>query len=686
MLKPFLGLFDVTRGMGFTAFGSSVSVYFLRPEEHTRTMFGLEQEILLVYSPYASLERRITQLAEHCMTVLPARGRVDTLCYILVSDDPETREKVTDILTSSVETKMIIPFHRDSLTSNRSDQWLVRNRLYESLFSRDLFDITQPMVEATYYFGRQQFLADLIDRFRRGQNTGLFGLRKTGKTSTIFKIIRQIKAGNHGIPVMIDGNDPANYVQRWWELLFSIVNKVSEESGVPLPVQFVTPPSERTGAQFFNSAMDYLTQHIPDGRIMLIMDEIEHISPETSKATHWNEDFVPFWQSLRAYQTRVPRVTFLLVGVNPRAVEMTTIGKIDNPIFGLIPHMFLPMFDRIELRDMVRTLGRYMGMKFDEDCYEYMRRRYGGHPMLIRLSCSWMHKYLVGSGSQRPLNVTLSMLRATQDERDASLAPYARHILEVLSNWYPLEYDLLEMICQGHSKDYADLVAQDPDLHRHLTGYGLVSGGDKPQVRNDFVAEQMARQVNRGSIEPAIKSEEPRVVKPESEPTWSAELEQLSDTVVHSRAFCVEIAVIQKAQPVFVDDKVRIGVKLADLRVTPLSGTRTQFQDTVNTLNQIFYEAIPPAFRATAQKEYPSFYKTADTIRALRHWLHHNDLSDLKVKTMVMETITTVVGGFPSSKKDWETLHLFLMRNLVTGLREVQQQLYLHSTTRTTNP
>jgi hypothetical protein len=179
-------------------------------------------------------------------------------------------------------------------------------------------------------------------------------------------------------------------------------------------------------------------------------------------------DYLPFWQSIRAYQTRNPRLSFMVVEVNPRLAEQTAISGRDNPLFSLLAKVFLPPFSEAEVKEMVSTLGRYMGLRFDSRTYEYLRSRYGGHPMLIRLACSSVHKALAAQRKARPAQITLEFLRETEADRDGSLAPYARHILDVLTTWYPIEYEMLEMLCSGHVKDYEDLASQDPQLREHI--------------------------------------------------------------------------------------------------------------------------------------------------------------------------------------------------------------------------
>lgn len=676
-LTPFLPLFDITRAASHTDFNTNASVYFLKPAPHTKQTFGFERELLLAYSPYPRFEPRLAQLVDRVMTRVPARGRVESLCYVVVADDLNIREGVTEITTSSVEAKTIVAFTRAELDA-QPDQWFVRNRLAQNLFSRDLFDISQALVEDTYFFGRQALVRDLLDRFKRGQNTGLFGLRKSGKTSLISKLRRIITTSMLGTHVALDAQDPAIYKQRWWQLLGTIVERVADETLIQPQSRLDSFSSPDSAPGAFAASLNYIFSRLPTdkARLLLIIDELEHICPGLSLEAHWNEDFIPFCQTLRAYQARVlPKFSCLVAGVNPRPVEQTKWGNHDNPLFGLIPRTFVPPFTRSEVRDMVRTLGRYMGMKFEEDTFDYLRFRYGGHPMLIRLASSWIHKHLITLGNERPLEVSRNLLTDTEQQRDSTLAPYARHILDVLTSWYPLEYEMLEMLALGHDQDYQELAEQDPQLLEHLRGYGLISTQSESNERAmifDFVKRQ-ARPSSR--VAPSMEFVGDR----ETVRTWTVELEQLSDAVVYSRTYCQEIAQMLSLDPIFSDDKLRLGARLADLRVAPLSQTRSQFENTINTLQQLFGDAVSHASKTTLSTYYPSLSAIINKIRCLRHYFHHPDLHDPAVREVAIQLFQTEIGSFPTTESDWAKLHVGLMRELVKALKDTQSRMFVKS-------
>ncbi|MFV7466656.1 hypothetical protein [Pseudomonas shirazica] len=189
-LNPFLSGFDINWGRRVRAFNTEISVYFLEPLEHFKESFGFENEVLLVYSPFNSMEPRTLQAVEQYFSSSPAKGRVETLNYFLVSDDDKVSEWLDSYLSSRQEARIIVPFSSKELKAAKGDEWFIRNTLNKHFFGRDLFNYSLPLVEDTYFFGRQNTTLEYYDSIRTCENKAIFGLRKTGKTSLLFKLKR----------------------------------------------------------------------------------------------------------------------------------------------------------------------------------------------------------------------------------------------------------------------------------------------------------------------------------------------------------------------------------------------------------------------------------------------------------------------------------------------------------------
>jgi hypothetical protein len=466
-LTPFLAGFDVTWARRRKAYNTDVSQYFLKPHDHIQEAFGFEQELMLVYSPYLTLEPRSVQAAEQLLQEEPARGRVERLTYLIVSDMPETTDWVKNYVSANQETRLIAAFSSQGLRTHTADAWYVRNELGKQFYGRDLFDFRLPLEHDTYFFGRDAEVLAYRDAIRRGENRGLFGLRKTGKTSFLFKVERVARREAIAKFLYLDCQSPDIRTLRWYELVADLTGRLDRPG-----------PKGETPAQVTKRFNDVVKGATGAERVVLVFDEIEHISPLAKQDTHWHQDFVSFWQTIRACQTRHRHLSFILAGVNPSVTEVSQYGGIPNPLFGIVSPQYLRGLAFEDLKRMVKTLGKRMGLSFKPDAIEYLHARYGGHPLLTRIACSLIHTAEARAGTQRPVILDRARLVAGQAGRDAELSFYCEHVVSELRQFYEDEYAMLELLSRKQVADFAQL-AQD----------GMGTSNDTPEFAVTAIAE-----------------------------------------------------------------------------------------------------------------------------------------------------------------------------------------------------
>lgn len=333
LLAPFLSGFDVTWGRRRHGHNTELSVYFLRPERFMAEMFGFAQEIMLVYSPFPTLEPRALQASEQFLEDDPARVRVEKLTLILVAEAQNPEEWIKRHLASIHESRVIVAIDARELRTASGDAWFIRNKLSAQLFTRDLFDFRLPLERDTYFFGRDDLLLDYRDAAQRGENRGLFGLRKTGKTSFLFKLRRFLSSEGTKV-IYYDCKSPSIRQLNWHELL----EKVGQDIAAKINRKFKTPADNRRYAEIFTNLLSKASE---GDQILLIFDEIEYISPFAIDDPHWKTEYLNFWQTIWAAQSVHRRVSVLIAGVNPSVVEIDRIGGTQNPLFGIVPHNFL---------------------------------------------------------------------------------------------------------------------------------------------------------------------------------------------------------------------------------------------------------------------------------------------------------------------------------------------------------
>lgn len=219
-------------------------------------------------------------------------------------------------------------------------------------------------------------------------------------------------------------------------------------------------------------------------RILFIFDEIENITFEISPTQHWHDgkDFILFWQSIRAiYQKHPYLFSFIIAGVNPKAIETPIINDFDNPIYRMITPSYLKFFSNKNVKEMVSMIGNYMGLDFDEEIYTYLTEDFGGHPFLIRQVCSKIHQDIT---KNRPAPVSKYYYQENKENFERHLNDYIELIIEVLRRWYPKEYKLIELLAIEDFESFEKELNKSDKLIEHLLGYNIIEkSGDKYYIR-----------------------------------------------------------------------------------------------------------------------------------------------------------------------------------------------------------
>lgn len=471
IFAAFLHNFSVTWAKRVRHRGSDFSVFLLRPLAHMAVSYGFDAEILVLYSPYDTLEPRIVLSLQDFARQDPAKGRIDPMVAFLVTEAAGHREWVADYSAKNPDgdIPIVVSFHGKRLRENKGDPYLIRNLLRDQLHQRDLFDHRLPIHDDKMFVGRDDLFYDLKNAYDLSENRGLFGLRKTGKTSLFLKLERLIRESSDDIFVYLDCKNPGIRELRWRDLL-TYITKLARP-GVALDT------NEHPSVAFEATIREL------GRKVVLVFDEIEFISPIAQQDVHWRQDFLPFWQTIWSVQSQVTHLSVLIGGVNPWCVETPEVDDVQNPLFGIVTPKYLAGMDEHEVRTLLRTLGRPMGLKFANNAVDYLVRQYGGHPLMTRLACSEVHKAISISGKSRPVEITAAFLEETERSREVAVSFYARQVVSELERFYNDEYELLAEIARGSVADLWEL-AKDPVFTEHLRNYGLlrVSETGRPEV------------------------------------------------------------------------------------------------------------------------------------------------------------------------------------------------------------
>ena len=493
LIRPLLQAFDVTWASRWRRGNAEIAAYFLKPERFISELLGTDREILFVYAPFPTLQARTILL--HDAVAAQHSTRLDPMGSILVAPPPDTKRFVQEYLATEPERSPIVALSMDELAA-LADINALRAALIGQLFQRDLFAIESPLKSDALFFGRASVVAELLDRFRAGQSSGLFGLRRIGKTSVLFALGRRSVEGGLGGFAYVDTSNPGLHKSRWWGVLHQLVQAIAKpfelKRGERSHIRALTIEyDEASAARHFKSDLDELMKRMPEQRLLLALDEIEHLTFDISPASHWADDSLPLWQTLRSvHQDTAGAFCFVVTGVNPHLLETERIGRFENPLFSTIRAYYLRPFDRESVRAMVRRLARYMGLRCDETLYEALAEEYGGHPFLVRQACS----HLARQVAERPGELSRALLDGTRSAINRGLEKNVRQILNVLAIWYPDEYDMIRVLAAGDAETFRSYAEASTEFTEHMEGYGLVENPtEEPRITMGLVEQVLKR-------------------------------------------------------------------------------------------------------------------------------------------------------------------------------------------------
>lgn len=248
-------------------------------------------------------------------------------------------------------------------------------------------------------------------------------------------------------------------------------------------------------------------------KVVIMFDEIEYISFKSPLDAHWHTEFVDFWQTIWSVQSIHRNLVFILSGVNPSVAEKDTIDDIQNPLFSIVQSEYLQGLSEEDARTMIRTLGRRMGMKFEHGAVKILYDQYNGHPMLLRLACSYINRQY--DNQSRPITIAEADIKKLQEGIDVELAYYFKHVVSEIQKFYPEEYEMLELLASGQTTDFIEFSAV-AEYTKHLYSYGLVAKDDhgipfvKMPVAGRYVAMELAKKENRKSLYKVVEIDKRR--------------------------------------------------------------------------------------------------------------------------------------------------------------------------------
>jgi len=454
-------------------------VLHVRLSPRLEERFGISREFLVYCMPVTDLQTRsVTQVKK---LVESAENPIESDLAMIVTSDPQAKEKLTDWGVERTTGMIIIPLDRDQLvnsTSGDTASVALEEVISNWISAYNLYDQREP-VSGERFFGRSDLLRDLDRKLAGGAgHVGIFGLRRIGKTSVLLELKDRLRRRPNVVPVFIDleGSPATSHVA--YRLGQELVKAISSRSSTSersiqrtlrLPEKWDDIPPRMLISNIGDNLRDALSSGVLSGsRLVLIFDEAEILLPDT---TNPKEYAIDLFRVLRGVAQETQALTLVLAGVNATPAESPTLGNEDNPLFGLLSIEYLGPLTIDECTQMVRRVGRKMQLRWEAPGLMRLASAVGAHPLLARLAAS----DVATTQTERPLRPNIAQVEAALGDFPQKHSAIFSQMVQSLQRYYPDEFELLKLIAAGEIEFALTFASENATILNHLSGYGVVN-------------------------------------------------------------------------------------------------------------------------------------------------------------------------------------------------------------------
>ncbi|MFN8632356.1 MAG: tetratricopeptide repeat protein [Chloroflexota bacterium] len=445
----------------------------------------------LAHPPYPELNRDVA------FVVLPDATRWHNALYRFIGDSHEA----------------IVPLDHETLTGGNLqqvlDRWLSRRNLYDDRFP----------VSGRHFYGRELELRQIRANIDDGRHTGIYGLRKVGKTSLLYQL-RETRPSDLVVYVdlqEIRGTGQQDCAYLYWAIGRRLYQRVVERQLLDpelaaQTMQLGAVPTYTAIRQTHHNALRFdedlarlldaldADPTLPYTKIVITIDELEYMLP-ISEANPGFKGYADFFAYLRGVGQRTRgRVVSVVTAANPLVSETPNWGSRENPVFQFYQDVFLPPLDEDVCGEMVAQLGRGMGVQFDEDSLAHIYREAGGHPYITRQLCG----HIVRGYAYRPLRITRQIVEDSLETFVRDKGAIFEEILYRLETHFPEENELLPFIADGVVTPAGLATLSDQPIDRalrHLLGYQIVEYVDHEYRIKIRLLDRWLRRFRLGQVE-----------------------------------------------------------------------------------------------------------------------------------------------------------------------------------------
>lgn len=448
----------------------------INPGDEIKSQFGISLEIPVVISLHDPLQPRVLELFK----ALRASSATDGDIGILVARDPKARLYARD--KKKIGFPILVLLEKELSEIHRTSN--LREKLAELLRSINYFDIKGEIRQKDQFFGRLDDIQKVLESVRTNQSVGVFGLRKSGKTSLLLQVRDRLDAAGE-LSSFITLNEMSSDVDLRLTILERVRESISVRKGESFPkLRLLSKAGTRNTLSVDDVKATWtadLKRILNHGgcRHVLMVDEVDLANVEDGELhSRSYEERLAMNRVLRELrgvvqvQQESPDANLVLLAAGVGSSVVTRITRFDeeNQLYQFLSVRSLQPLALSEVREMVRTLGKRSGLAFkDSQLFEFLFSQYGGHPQLTRLACSLVAESRTQKSVKTvPYQVKLEDLEDAADNPSEDAPRFsAAQNLKGFGKWYANEYIIID---EGLR---AGLISLDPDRIPHAIDFGI---------------------------------------------------------------------------------------------------------------------------------------------------------------------------------------------------------------------
>jgi hypothetical protein len=461
--------FELTHACGFAK-----NSWLLRakPPRPLQEGFGLAPEILLLVI-HGEVQARDLQRAAH--EVIRSGFRLDGNLIVVTDDHYGLQERLG---------RLPGPGQRVAWVWNDDLSWApLSEALRAQLPVHDVFEVHDP-VRGYQHMGRDVEVAQLRTRISSGDAVGVFGLRKMGKTSLVRAVTDSLDPAS-GLKAPDEEGTDSRACVIWIDaqaLDDATGDTVADEMLAALRRRMRAAHTHyrRPVAQGVAGLKVACEALLEDGEsLCFVIDEYDYLF-EREDGLGPVRGLSRLFRLLRAWaQQWQGAVSLVLIGRDPEHLSTPRLDKVTNPLLAWFTPMWLGPLVYPRDRELLRKLGRRVGLDIGHETASFAHNWTGGHPMLHRQFGSALLEEIRLDASvpswKTPTDPYCVKAVERFRNREAVLT-VDREILALLRKRYPTAYELLLDIAM--SDDASLVVTRSGGLHasagRVLRNFGLL--------------------------------------------------------------------------------------------------------------------------------------------------------------------------------------------------------------------